>query len=541
MPKKTVVIGMLGTATDQPVFPSRWGRWRPTVSIGQHEEMLISRFELLYEDPHRELAEVVAGDLRTVSPETEVRLHRREFEDPWDFESVYAGLLDFAKSYPFDPEREDYLVHITTGTHVMQICLFLLVESRIIPARILQTYSDKDRRSIAGRYVIIDLDLSLYDRLADRFKTEQLEGIHYLKSGIATRNPAFNRMVDQIARVSAGSDDPILLTGPSGVGKTRMARLIFEWKKKNRRVTGRFVELNCATLRGTAAMSALFGHAKGAYTGALEKRAGMLAAADGGLLFLDEVAELGADEQAMLLRAIEEKRFYPLGSDHEARSNFQLICGTSRDLRAMAAEGTFRPDLLARIRLWTFRMPGLAERPEDIAPNVDYEVARVSEKYGRKVRFSREALGLFLRKAVSPEAAWRGNFRDLSGAVTRMAVLSEGGRITESVVEAEWKRLRDGWREADGGDSKDDGDSALVRSVLGARAEETDPFDIPQLALVIRTCRAEPTLSAAGRTLFRESMKKRKSSNDSDRLRKYLARFGLTWDEVREGGEKEGA
>ncbi len=540
MAKKTVVIGFVGTQLDRGEGEDRWGRWRPTVSIGMQEDLQVDRLELLHDEAGEETAKRIAADFRLVSPETLVNLHGIPARDPWDFESVYESLFDFASRYPFDPDREDYLVHISTGTHVMQICLFLLTESRHIPGRLLQT-GYRDRRDAKGTYDVIDLDLSRYDRIAARFELEAKEGAAFLKSGIETRNPAYNALVDRIARVAERSDDPVLLTGPTGVGKTRLARLIYEWKRKKRRVTGPFVEVNCATLKGAAAMSALFGHEKGAYTGAVSKREGLMRAADGGMLFLDEVGELGPDEQAMLLRAIEEKRFYPLGSDSESRSDFQLICGTNRGLGRMVREGKFRADLLARVSLWTFRIPGLAERPEDIAPNVDYEVARVSEKYGRKVRFSREALGLFLRKAVSPEAAWRGNFRDLSGAVTRMAVLSEGGRITESVVEAEWKRLRDGWREADGGDSKDDGDSALVRSVLGARAEETDPFDIPQLALVIRTCRAEPTLSAAGRTLFRESMKKRKSSNDSDRLRKYLARFGLTWDEVREGGEKEGA
>ena len=105
-------------------------------------------------------------------------------------------------------------------------------------------------------------------------------------------------------------------------------------------------------------MSALFGHAKGAFTGAAAARDGLLRSADGGVLFLDEVGELGTDEQAMLLKAIEEKRFLPVGSDTEVGSDFQLIAGTNRDLKAAVAAGEFREDLLARIDLWTFRMPG---------------------------------------------------------------------------------------------------------------------------------------------------------------------------------------
>ena len=129
-------------------------------------------------------------------------------------------------------------------------------------------------------------------------------------------------------------------------------------------------------------MSGLFGHKKGAFTGAVSDRAGLLKAADGGILFLDEIGELGSDEQAMLLRAVEEKRFLPLGSDREEGSSFQLICGTNRDLNAEVAAGRFRSDLLARIDLWSFELPGLAERREDIEPNLEYELNRYAEKAG---------------------------------------------------------------------------------------------------------------------------------------------------------------
>ena len=115
-------------------------------------------------------------------------------------------------------------------------------------------------------------------------------------------------------------------------------------------------------------MSALFGHAKGAFTGAVTERAGLLRAADGGVLFLDEIGELGADEQAMLLRALEEKRFLPLGSDKEVASDFQLIAGTNRDLEADVARGRFRDDLLARIDLWTFRCRRSASGPRTSSP-----------------------------------------------------------------------------------------------------------------------------------------------------------------------------
>jgi transcriptional regulatory protein RtcR len=129
-------------------------------------------------------------------------------------------------------------------------------------------------------------------------------------------------------------------------------------------------------------MSTLFGHVKGAFTGALRDRAGVLRVADKGVLFLDEIGELGIDEQAMLLRALEEKTFLPLGSDREARSDFQLIAGTNQDLLAAVRQGRFREDLLARINLWTFTLPGLRSRPEDIEPNLQFRsnVLRSGEK-----------------------------------------------------------------------------------------------------------------------------------------------------------------
>jgi len=531
---KTVVIGMLGSTLDQGATPKRWEYWRPTVSLGQHDDLRIDKLELLYSTAHKNIADVVIGDLALVSPETSVQRHIFELRDPWDFEEVYAALYDFARNYPFDPEREDYLVHITTGTHVIQICLFLLTESRHIPARLLQTGPRPKRdQKPAGEYGIIDLDLSRYDKIAERFRRQAEVDASFLKSGIDTRNETFNAMIERIEKV-AESTEPILLTGPTGAGKSRLARLVYELRKRRRLVHGEFVPVNCATLRGDAAMSTLFGHKKGAFTGALADRAGLLRQADGGVLFLDEVGDLGRDEQAMLLRAIEEKRFYPLGADVESSSDFQLICGSNRSLDELAAIGAFREDLLARINLWSFSLPGLAVRLEDIEPNLDYELEQFAEKTGRRIRFNREARDLFLGLATDREAAWCGNFRDLSAAVMRMGTLAGGGRIDSLIVREEWERLTNNWENVSGKEMKRvAADTVILREVLGEKAESLDLFDAAQLACVIRECRKAKTLSEAGRLLFAESRKKKNRPNDADRLRKYLASFGLDWEDVR--------
>ena len=529
MPRKQVVIGLLGPALDAGHGATRWESWRPTVSLCQHEDCLIDRLELLHQQKFEPLAKVVQADIAAVSPETTVRRHHVEFDDPWDFESVYGALHDFASAYTFDTDREDYLLHITTGTHVAQICLFLLAESRHIPARLVQTAPPaRKRRDDPGDFRIIDLDLSRYDRIAQRFVRQQREGLSVLKAGIDTRNGAFNRLIEQIEHVALHSRDPMLLTGPTGAGKSKLARRIYEIKKQRRQVSGQFVEVNCATLNGDAAMSALFGHKRGAFTGAIADRPGLMRQADGGLLFLDEVGELGPDEQAMLLRAIEDKVFLPLGSDKEVRSEFQLICGSNRDLPQAVHAGRFREDLLARINLWTFGLPALVERREDIEPNVQFELEQVALRTGLQVRFNREASARFLAFALSPQSAWRGNFRDLSGSIARMATLAPGGRITVEVVQEEISRLVHDW--SGSAEKAGHDDAEMLTSLLGAdRVSALDLFDQVQLAAAVRVCRQSRSLSDAGRTLFAVSRAQRSAPNDADRLRKYLTRFGLTW------------
>ncbi len=530
--KKRVAIGFLGTTLDIGKQENRWERWRPTVALCMQPDLQVDRLDLIHDNHAIDLASRVSGDIVQVSPETRVVLHRLNLKDAWDFQEVYAALYDFAKAYSFDPDSEDYLVNITTGTHVAQICWFLLTEARYVPGRLIQLAPPRrGDTGVTGSHSIVDLDLSRYDRIASRFRKEAEEGASYLKSGIVTRNAAFNRMIDSIEKVAIRSKAPFLLTGPTGAGKSQLARRIYELKKARRQVAGPFVEVNCATLRGDQAMSALFGHIKGAFTGAQTDRPGLLRSAHGGVLFMDEIGELGPDEQAMILRAIEDKRFLPVGADKEAGSDFQLIAGTNRDLSEDVHKGKFREDLLARLNLWTFELPGLKSRGEDIEPNIDFELQRFSETEGEAMSFNKEARALYLAFAMSPEALWSANFRDLSASMTRLATLSPNGRINEETVREEIERLRRLWK----GRADEDGVDATLREYLdGMALSRIDLFDRIQLVEVIRVCRAASSLSEAGRKLFSVSRLEKSSQNDADRLKKYLARFGMDWRRLRE-------
>jgi len=260
----------------------------------------------------------------------------------------------------------------------------------------------------------------------------------------------------------------------------------------------------------------------------LKDRPGLLRTADAGVLFLDEIGELGADEQAMLLRALEEKTFLPLGSDRESHSDFQLIAGTNRDLFAAVREGRFREDLLARINLWTFSLPGFRARPEDIEPNLQFELDQYAQKTGNRITFSKEARQRFLEFALSPGAAWKGNFRDLNAAVARMSTLTLGGRISVDIVNEEVERLNHSWSDPRTGESE-----IRLRDLIGGdQFAEMDAFDRVQISHVIEVCRQCRTLSEAGRLLFSASRGRKATTNDADRLRKYLNRFGIEWSQI---------
>ncbi|KJZ18881.1 RNA repair transcriptional activator RtcR [Loktanella sp. S4079] len=523
--KTQVVIGFLGTTLDA----GKRRRWRPSVQITQHDDFPVDRIELIHSRRWSKLANRVKEDIESGSPKTEVLLHQIEVADPWDFEEMYGAMYDFARDYGFDDEREDYFIHLTTGTHVAQICWFLLAEARHIPAKLVQSGPPRGDDPDAGSIQVVDLDLSKYNALQQRFDLTTKEYNTLLKGGIDTKNPAFNDMIDRMEIVVSNSDAPLLLMGPTGTGKSDLAARLYELKLQRRRIKGRLVHVNCSTLRGERAMSTLFGHRRHALPGANSERAGLLREADGGVLFLDEIDELGLDEQAMILHAIETGKYLPLGSDYEVTSRFHVIAGAGRDLADLVATGRFRADLFARLNLWTFTLPALRNRPEDIAPNIAHEMTRMEKLSGTRVTFNADALEHYQRFATDPGTIWPGNFRDLGASIQRMYTLAPQGRITKAMVQTEIATISGVWRTA-----HQDPDMALLHAVIGSRADNIDEFDRVQLAAVIRACRQSASLSAAGRRLFAASRATKTSKNDSDRLRKYLERFDLDWNKCQE-------
>jgi transcriptional regulatory protein RtcR len=523
---KTVMYSFLGSDLDGGFQEKRWNRWRPNVGVSASTDPVIDTLVLLYDKRHSELATLVAADAKVASTSPGFAVVLKEVElNPYDLKDTFLMMEELRANTVFEPDT-NYLLNITTGTHIMQIVCFLMIESKRWPGLLAQCGPTGTRKNIESTITLIDLDLRSFDPIMARYRMQNLEGEDWLKQGIPTLNQPFNTMVSKLQKVASKSRSAILLMGPTGAGKTAMARRLHTVKKDSGLLKGEFVEVNCATLRGDTVMSTLFGHKKGAFTGASENREGLLKKANGGLLFLDEIGELGADEQAMLLHALEDKTFTPLGSDQVVNSDFQLIAGTNKDLSEAAQEGAFRADLLARINTWSFEMPGLRDRLEDIEPNLTYELAKAQAKEGVCYRFPEQVRQRYLKFATSEAALWSGNFRDLTASVERMTTLCEGGVIDDAVVEEEILMLKAAWQ--GGGALKTvDGPIDFVAKVLPDHT--LNLFEHAQLNLVLSLCGAAKSYADLGRQVFGGDVGK----NPSQRIRDFLVEHGLSLEEVK--------
>jgi len=261
-----------------------------------------------------------------------------------------------------------------------------------------------------------ELEAAISDALGLSAEKRPGRSIPDLPPGFVWESPAMHRVVETAA-VVAPSDAPVLITGPSGVGKEMIAQLLHRWSPRRDRP---LVAANCAGLPESLIESELFGHTKGAFTGASEARQGFFRAADGGTLFLDEIGELPVHLQPKLLRALESREVMPVGADTPVPVDTRLVAATNRDLVEAIGEGRFREDLYYRLNVIELSVPPLGERREDILP-----LARcfAGEFAGAPVRLSPQAVQCLLAHH------WPGNVRELRNAVQRACLLCRGDVI----------------------------------------------------------------------------------------------------------------
>ncbi len=257
---------------------------------------------------------------------------------------------------------------------------------------------------------------------------EEIDKVSMFEEIVGSSEP-LRRVLIQVAKVAA-TDSTVLILGETGTGKEMIARAIH---RRSKRASRAFIRVNCAAIPPTLIASELFGHEKGAFTGASQRRLGRFELADGGTLFLDEIGELPAETQSALLRVLQEREFERVGGTQSVTVDARVLSATNRDLRAAVDAGIFRQDLFYRLNVFPIQMPSLRERADDIPMLVEYLIERYAKKAGKRIRnLDKRTLALF------QEYTWPGNIRELQNVVERAVILCDSE--TFSVDETWFKR-----------------------------------------------------------------------------------------------------
>src|ERR1700730_18164690 len=356
------------------------------------------------------------------------------------------------------------------------------VEGRIVRWYILATDIDDRMRSDGELGKAFEEIKRLKDRLHDENVAlrEQIDQV-FMFEEIVGSSPALKTVLSSIVKV-APTDSTVLITGETGTGKEVIARAIH---KGSQRAGHAFVSVNCAAIPSSLIASELFGHEKGAFTGALQRRQGRFEQADSGTLFLDEIGELPAETQIALLRVLQERQFERVGSSRVISTDARIIAATKRELEAAIASGTFRPDLFYRLNVFPIHVPPLRSRAEDIPMLVEYLVKRYAAKARKQIRkIDKNTLKL------CQSYSWPGNIRELQNIIERSVILCTGdtfwideawlsdqgvarlessGPLTETLENYEKERIKTALAESNGKVAGPDGAAAklgIPRSTL---------------------------------------------------------------------------
>jgi len=280
----------------------------------------------------------------------------------------------------------------------------------------------KDQRGQIIRWYVTGTDIDDRKRSEERLRNENLvlreeiDRSSMFEEIVGSCKP-MREVLKQIEKVAA-TDSTVLILGETGTGKELVARALH---RRSKRATRPFIRVNCAAIPQSLIASELFGHEKGAFTGALQRRVGRFEAADGGTLFLDEIGDLPMETQIALLRVLQEKEFERVGSNHLISVDVRLIAATNRDLPAAVGAGSFRQDLFYRLNVLPIVVPPLRERAEDIPLLVEYFVGRFAKGAGKKIHH----IGKDTQEQLKAYR-WPGNIRELQNVVERAVILSEG-------------------------------------------------------------------------------------------------------------------
>lgn len=357
-------------------------------------------------------------------------LYAVELSSPINYAEIYQKVSAELKQARLPRESVELTFHLSPGTPAMAAIWIMLAKTRF-PARLIQTSQQSGLENVDFSFDLASDFLPEYlkrsDERIERLTAEYQAAPEFGK--IIHQSLAVGREVERARRIAA-FDVPVLVLGETGTGKELFAEAIHA---SSRRSSKPFIAVNCGAIPKELANSELFGHRKGAFTGADRERLGHFRAADGGTLFLDEIGDLPLDSQVRLLRALQEREITPLGESVAVKVNVRIVAATHRDLQADVAVGRFRDDLFHRLAVGILRLPPLRERGEDLGLLIDHFLAQLNADSTLKPEV--------LHKKFSPEAKnvllahrWPGNVRELYHTVVRASIWSAGSTITSDEV-----------------------------------------------------------------------------------------------------------
>ncbi len=391
-----------------------------------------SKVYLLTNYPHERSLRYCDWLARKVSVRPEqIDLYDIDLPSPVDYDAIYAQVSKNLAAARLPREDIELTFHLSPGTPAMTVIWIVLARTRF-PAQLIQTMPDRSVHRVEFFTDVADAFLPEYLRQGD-------QRIRALAAGPKVTAPEFSHIVHrsesmssqiELARRIAAYDVPALILGETGTGKELFAEAIHA---ASRRASGPYVPVNCGAIAPELANSELYGHVKGAFTGAVRARKGHFEAASGGTLFLDEIGDLPLDTQVRLLRVLQTQEITPVGSSTPVAINVRIVAATHRNLSADVISGRFREDLFHRLAVGILNLPPLRAREGDIELLVDHFLAQINT--GGSAHFGTEpkTISKAARRALI-EHDWPGNVRELYHTLTRAAIWSQGPQIDDDDV-----------------------------------------------------------------------------------------------------------
>lgn len=431
MERKRWLISWIG-ATDHECALGQRGSDVGPVAAALQAMPVFDRVHLLTNYPHARSLTYCRWLERLIGQE--VDLYEVGLSSPIDYANIYQAVSAELTRMQLPREEVELTFHLSPGTPAMAAIWIILAKTRF-PARLIQTSLQRGLESVDFRF---DLASDFLPEFLQRSsaRIERLVG-----SSSATVAPAFKAIIHtssamreqiDLAHRMAAFDVPVLILGETGTGKELFARAVHD---ASGRAPQSFVAVNCGAIQRELASAELFGHEKGAFTGATASRQGHFREAHGGTLFLDEVGELPLEAQVRLLRALQSHEITPVGASKPVKVDVRIVAATHRDLPAEIAAGRFREDLFHRLAVGILRLPPLRERASDIALLLDHYLAVINAESRGRPETQEKSLSSSARKILLSHD-WPGNVRELYHTVLRAVIWSTGPIVTEHDVNA---------------------------------------------------------------------------------------------------------